>query len=153
MNSTLVSSKSFIGSTCVQELLKNLLWNDRHRMSIMDVDGLVLKLHNFSSYYPEQQFITSPVGSGRSLNHRGWVKHIYSSRWWRHQMETISALMTFCAGNSPVPSQRPVTRGFDVFFDLRLNKCLSKQSWCCWFETPSLSLWRYRNEIRRHWFR
>ena len=35
------------------------------------------------------------------------------------------------------PSQRPVTRSFDVFFDLRLNKRLSKQSRRRWFETPS----------------
>ena len=46
--------------------------------------------------------------------------------WWRHQMEKFSALLVLCAGNSPVtgefPSQRPVTRSFDVFFDLRLNK-------------------------------
>ena len=53
--------------------------------------------------------------------------------WWRHQMETFSALLAFCAENSPVtgefPTQRPVTRRFDVFFDLRLNKQLSKQSW------------------------
>ena len=52
--------------------------------------------------------------------------------WWRHQMETFSALLALCAGNSPVtaefPSQRPVTRSFDVFFDLRLNKRLSEQS-------------------------
>ena len=45
--------------------------------------------------------------------------------WWRHQMETFSALLALCAGNSPVtgefPSQRPVTRSFDVFFDLRLE--------------------------------
>ena len=45
--------------------------------------------------------------------------------WWRHQMETFSALLALCAGNSPVsgefPSQRPVTRSFDVFFDLCLN--------------------------------
>ena len=58
-----------------------------------------------------------------------WVKYI---SWWRHQMETFSALLAICAGNSPVPgefpSQRPVTRSFDVFFDLRLNKPLSKQS-------------------------
>ena len=51
--------------------------------------------------------------------------------WWRHQMETFSALPALCAGNSPVagdfPSQRPVTRSFHVFFDLRLNKWLSKQ--------------------------
>ena len=40
-------------------------------------------------------------------------------------METFSALLAICAGNSPVtgefPAQRPVTWSFDVFFDLRLN--------------------------------
>ena len=41
--------------------------------------------------------------------------------------------------------QRPVTRSFDVFFDLRLNKRLNKQSWGWWFETPSRSLWRHCN--------
>ena len=44
-----------------------------------------------------------------------------------------------------IPSQRPVTRSFDVFFDLRLNKELSKQSRVQWFETPSCSLWRHCN--------
>ena len=47
-------------------------------------------------------------------------------------METFSALLAICAGNSPVPdefpAQRPVTRSFDVFFDLRLNKGLSKNN-------------------------
>ena len=69
--------------------------------------------------------------------------------WWRHQMETFSELLAICAGNSPVPgefpAQRPVTRSFDVFFDLRLNKRLSKQPWGWWFETPAWSLWRHRN--------
>ena len=41
-------------------------------------------------------------------------------------METFSALLALCVGNSPVtgefPAQRPMTRSFDVFFDLRLNK-------------------------------
>ena len=48
-------------------------------------------------------------------------------------METFSALLAICAGNSPgtgeFPTQRPVTRSFDVFFDLRLNIRLSKQWW------------------------
>ena len=60
-------------------------------------------------------------------------------------METFSALLALCVGNSPVtgefPSQRPVTRSFDVFFHLCLNKRLSKQSWDWWFETPSCSLY------------
>ena len=43
------------------------------------------------------------------------------------------------------PTQRPVTRSFGVFFDLRLNKRLSKQPWGWWFETPSSSLWRHCN--------
>ena len=68
---------------------------------------------------------------------------------WRHQMETFSALLAFCLGNSPVtgefPSQRPVTKSFDDFLDLHLNKWLSKQSWGGWFETPSCSLWRHCN--------
>ena len=40
-------------------------------------------------------------------------------------METFSALLVLCAGNSPVigefPAQRPVTQTFHVFFDLCLN--------------------------------
>ena len=70
--------------------------------------------------------------------------------WWRHQMETFSALLAICVGNSPVPgefpAQRPVTRSFDVFFDLRLNKRLGKQSWVWWFETLSRPLWCYHND-------
>ena len=76
--------------------------------------------------------------------------------WWRHQMETFSAWLAICAENSPVPgefpAQRPVTRSFDVFFDLRLNKRLSKQSWGWWFETISCSLWRHRNGTCAWWY-
>ena len=53
-------------------------------------------------------------------------------------MEPFSALC---------PTQRPVTRDFDVFFDLRLNQQLSKQSIHRWFETPSRSLWRHCNDL------
>ena len=45
-------------------------------------------------------------------------------------------------------TQRPVTQSFDVFFDLCLNKRLSKQSWGWWFETPPRPLWRHRNDHR-----
>ena len=88
--------------------------------------------------------------------------------WWRHQMETFSALLAICTGNSPVIgeflAQRPVARSFDIFFDLCLHKCLSKQSWGWWFETPSRPLWRHSNvpwchqtcvrvSVRCHWAR
>ena len=71
-----------------------------------------------------------------TIRYWGLEKHIEAHTWWRHQMETLSALLAICAGNPPVPgefpSQRPVTRSFDVFFDLCLNKRLSKQSWGWW---------------------
>ena len=78
---------------------------------------------------------------------------------WPYNMMTssngnISRVTGPLYGNSPAtgefPAQRPVTRSFDVFVDLRQHKRLSKHSLSWWFETPSRSLWRQRNdEIRR----
>ena len=52
------------------------------------------------------------------------IRIIYT--WWRHQMETFSALLVHWAGNSLVtgefPSQKPMTRSFGVLFDLRRTK-------------------------------
>ena len=69
-------------------------------------------------------------------------------------METFPALLlaTLCVESNTLvtgefPSQRPVTRSFDVFIDLRLNKRLSKQSSGRWFETPSSSLWHMSSVV------
>ena len=74
--------------------------------------------------------------------------------WWRHGMETFSAWLALCAGNSSVtgefPSQRPATRSFAVFFQLRLNKWLNKQWWGWWFETPSCPLWCHCNILMQY---
>ena len=63
-----------------------------------------------------------------------------------------------CEGNPPVtggfPSRRPVMWSFDVFFDLRLDKQLSKPSTHQWFEMPSCSLWHHCNILgllHRNW--
>ena len=69
------------------------------------------------------------------FSHFPWMNGLVSGgcynivyRWWRHQMETFSALLAFCAGNSSVTveflAQRPAMRSFDVFFDLHLNQQL-----------------------------
>ena len=72
-------------------------------------------------------------------NFQGYVS------WWRHLMGTSSALLDFCGSiHYELSYQRPVTRGFDVIFDLRLNKRLSKQSRRRWFETPSQPLLGHR---------
>ena len=76
---------------------------------------------------------------------------------WRHQMESFSALLAICAGNSSVtgelPAQRPVMWSLGVFFNLHLNKRLSKHWWGWWFETPLCSLWRHCNDRQFfYWF-
>ena len=91
--------------------------------------------------------------------------HVYSlvfsfDRDPRYLSRFVSGMMTSSNGNifrvtgnlcgefTGFPAQRPVTRSFDVFSELRLNKRLSKQSWGWWFETLSCSLWRQRNGIQ-----
>ena len=72
--------------------------------------------------------------------------------------DTFSALLALCAGKLPVSgefsAQSPVTRSFDVFFDLHLIKRLSKHSRGWWFETLSRPLWRHCNvcDGRFHWY-
>ena len=60
---------------------------------------------------------------------------------WKH----FPLYWSFVRVTGGCPSQRPVTRSFDVFFDLRLNIGLRKHSIRRWFETPSCSLWRRCN--------
>ena len=90
--------------------------------------------------YVSSQFI-SRTGKWRDI----------SGPWRRHQTKTFSALLAFWTGNLPVtgefPAQRPATRGFDVFFDLRLSQQLSKQWKRWWFETLPRSLWRHCNDL------
>ena len=91
-------------------------------------------LHVFSGVY-------NVVFHSLSLSKRRTRMSLFVCVW-------ISAILALCEGNPPVtggfPSQRSVTRSFNVFvFDLRLNKRLSKQWKRRWFETPSSSLWRH----------
>ena len=100
-----------------------------------------LCVSNSTSYYvhciPPQ---TMYVIISRTIQ---WVSHRLCLRctWWRHQIKTFSALLAHCEGNPPVTggflSQRPMTRSFDGFFDMRLNKRLRKHSRSRCFETPS----------------
>ena len=77
------------------------------------------------------------VRISRYLNHDDVIK-------WKHFSPHCPLCEeSICHGE--FPSQRPVTREFDVFFDLRMNKWLSKPSRRRWCETPWRSLWRHCN--------
>ena len=71
------------------------------------------------------------------------------SNWWHDDVIKWKHFPRSWPSVTPVtggfPSQKPVTRSFEVSFDLRLNKRLSKQSRSQWFETPSRPLWRNSN--------
>ena len=95
----------------------------------------------------------------KSLMTRSFLQQIVChATWLTWQQSRVECMMTTSNGNifrvtsllwgeftGEFPSQRPVTRSFYVFFDLYLNKQLSKQSWGWWFETPSRPLWRNSN--------
>ena len=53
-------------------------------------------------------------------------------------------------GHRWIPRTKASDAGLWCFFDLRLNKPLSKQSWGWWFEKLSHSLWRHCNVIKLH---
>ena len=62
----------------------------------------------------------------RQIHRRCFISSLkFWLAWWRHQMETFSALLAVCVGKSSVTgellTQRPVTRSFVVFFDLCLG--------------------------------
>ena len=112
----------------------------------------IIETHDFIHTYHLRSLLDSdmlvhetaiPAASWTSL-------HDAKFSWWRHQIETCSA-SRYTGPLAPVtsefPSQKPVTRSFGVFFDLRQNKRLSKQSRRRWFETPSRSLWRHCNVL------
>ena len=111
-----------------------------------------MRFYGYSALHAWGRWVNiSSVKNYDNLTVENWLSFVnswVSVPWWRHQMEAFSALRPFV--NSPVPGefpvQRPVTRSFDVFFDLRLNKPLSKQSWGWWFETLSPPLWRHCND-------
>ena len=106
------------------------------------LNGVWMKLEengqHFADYYFKCTFLNENycvlikislkvVSKGAIDNKSSWVQRMpwcwtgdgsFITSWWRHQMETFSALVAFCAGNSPFtgefPTQRPLTQSFDV---------------------------------------
>ena len=80
----------------------------------------------FKSHHYVFHILISYVYANAFLHNSGHTLGLHP--WWRHEMETFSALLALCAGNSPVtgefPAQRPVTRSFDVSLI-----CVLSNSW------------------------
>ena len=140
--STLIRSIIYIMTfcSCSKSVFKNQyqVYNSRNLLNVLSFD-----------------FYWKHCLTGLDTYHRNaWILRNSSLVFHMIMMTSSNGIIFYvagvCAGNSPVTgeflAQRPVTRSFDVFFDRRLNKRLSKQSWGWWFETPSRPLWHHCNE-------
>ena len=99
-------------------------------------DVIMIAIHH---RYKDHCLDTDWIHKQFSWAHHDVIKWKHCPRYWPLRGEFT--------GPGESPAQRPVTQSFDVFYDLRPNKRLSKQSWGWWFETPSGSLWRHCNEL------
>ena len=129
-------------------------WNERARC----VQHNRYEKTSFTSYFISM--LDSQYYSPYGMKHAHvsfLISHENTSNQQRHMM-TSSHGNFFCVtgplcaeftGHRWIPHKRPVTRSYDVFFDLRLNKWSSKQSWGWWFETQSRSWWRHCNGVDR----
>ena len=130
-------------------------WFVHRWRSVLSCDRFAVQNHSRSFYlhWGDHEVVQVPMRKLRIWKfmpektkppHVFWINMMTSSIG-----DIFRALLTLCVGNSPVtgefPSQRLVTRSFDVFFDLRLKIRLSKQWWGWWLETPSCSIWRHCN--------
>ena len=123
------------------------IWNDLTQpISFVPSFSQCFQYYILATYWKSRPYFTGMAGPEM----RQHLPNVISC--WRHQIETFSALLAICTGNLPVtvefPAHRPVTRSFDVFFDLHLNKQLSKQWWGWWFETSSRPLWRHCSDMK-----
>ena len=129
-----ITSHSICGMWLLVPALDSCFWNNTHDIEV-----------HFAALHP-MKYVQHYVAI--------WITFIYMMTSSNGNIFRVTAI---CAGNSTVPgefpTQRPVTRGFDVYFDLRSNKRLSKQWWGWWFETASRPSWRHRNDSSRllHW--
>ena len=115
---------------------------------IIQNENLLLCKNTHSIQLTCRTIVQQKVWTGSRLEY-------HSTTWCKIEYTIIWIMMTSSNGKISVSLaalQRPVTQSFDVSFDLRLNKRLSKQSRRRWFETPYRSLWRHCNEWKQNLF-
>ena len=115
----------------------------RHKQNISKAPSLPLKTISVGKHFHQQRFFQQVV---TNYNTTKLINMMTSSN--GNIFRVTGPLCGEFTGPGEFLTQRPVSRSFDVFFDLRLNKRLSKQPWGWWFQTPSWSLWRQCNVVQ-----
>ena len=122
-DSSFVSSGILLGSFLHKKEINDAIKCLRHKID-----------HRTISIYAQFQILYHSIPNSFQEHHDDVIK-------WKHFPRNCPYVREF-TGPGEFSTQRPVTRSFEVFFDLRVNKRLSKQPWVWWFETLSWSLWR-----------
>ena len=122
---------------------KLIILNDRSHSTMTDVPAELTFHRTMTSCYWSAFAIPALCEQTPHVGSSLWGKNGGYS-WWRHQMDTCSALLANLCGEFTshrwIPhTQRSVTRSFDFFVCAWIN------DWGWWFETPSNSLWRHCN--------
>ena len=104
---------------------------------------LSVKMNSFGFMYSLVKLHATSIVYNHFSSQHGECIHDDVTKW--KPFPVYWPLVWGITGHRWIPPQRPVTRSSDVFFDLRVNKRLSKQSRGWWFEMPSHSLWRHCN--------
>ena len=127
--------------TSMSLLLNELIQENKHCCIMGDYN---INLLNYGNHQPTAEFIDQ-------LHSNSFASLINKPMMTSSNGNIFRVTGPLCGeftGPGEFPAQRPVTRSFDVYFDLRPNKRLSKQSLGWWFETLSPPLWRHRNATR-----
>ena len=133
-----ILNEHFYGTYCIVHTRRysiTITSHERHGISnLLHLDSLFNRLFWPTAKDTSKSYITGPFW--------GWLMMTSSNG---NICRVTGHLCGEFTDPGEFPTQRPVTRSFDVFFDLRTNKRLSKQWWGWWFETQSCPLWRHRN--------
>ena len=87
------------------------------------------------------------LAASRAASQSLMINLVIGFPWWHHQMETFSALLALCEGNSLVTDEFPHKGQWRGALMFSLICVLSKQSKHRLFETPSRPLSRHFNAL------
>ena len=127
-----------------------IIWDDRYCLHYLAL--CIIAIYNCKVFHRWFEMLTvyGSVFSCTCVSYYKWhcnVLHVMKTSSNGNIFRVTGPLCGEFTGPGEFPTQRPVTQSFDVFFDLRLDQRLSKQSWGWWFETLSRPLWCHCNVV------
>ena len=150
------SSPSFRG---LQYIGTRLLVEKQLTWEIFQLAILLIATHTFTSseirvdkWSAEMCRKASEIRKLKAMKYPITSKKYVQLAWWRHQMETFSALLAICAGNSPHKGQwRGALMFFFTIFDVVFFICAWINGWVNNGEAGDLRRYRAHYDVTVMW--